>query len=175
MLMLTGQRRGEIAGARWGEVDFDAGLMTIPASRMKGKAAHTVPLTPTAVEILRSLPRFVRGDYMFSGQTGDRPFSGFSKAKTRLDRSIGTITPFTLHDLRRTVRTRLSELGIAPFIGELVLAHTQQGVAKVYDLHRYDKEKRAALEAWEEKLLSIVAPEPEPAKVVPLRKHAHGR
>jgi integrase len=162
MLILTGQRRDEIAGARWGEIDLDAGLLTIGAGRMKAKAGHSVPLTPAAVEMLRGLPRFVRGDFAFSGQAGDRPFSGFSKAKARLDRATGSIAPYTLHDLRRTVRTRLSELGVAPFVAELVLAHTQQGVAKVYDLHRYDAEKRDALEKWEARLLSIVAPAPEP-------------
>jgi integrase len=160
---LTGQRRDELAGAAWGEIDLDKGLLTISAGRMKAKAGHSVPLTPAAVEMLRGLPRFARGDYVFSGMAGDRPFSGFSKAKARLDRATGKIAPYTLHDLRRTVRTRLSELGVAPFVAELVLAHKQQGVAKVYDLHRYDAEKRAALEKWEAKLLAILAPEPEPA------------
>jgi integrase len=140
-------------------------------------------LTPAAVEILRSLPRFASGDYVFAGQSPTQPFSGFSKAKLRLDKQIaeesGALRPYSLHDIRRTVRTRLSELGVLPFIAELVLAHTQQGVAKVYDLHRYDAEKRAALEKWEERLLSIVGPEPEPqpqpAKVgviVPLPRRA---
>jgi integrase len=175
LLILTGQRRDELAGARWPEIDLDKGLLAIGASRMKAKAGHAVPLTPAAVEILRALPRFAAGDYLFSGQTGAKPFSGFSKAKTRLNKMIAAdgrgIAAFTLHDLRRTVRTRLSELGVTPFIGELVLAHTQQGVARVYDLHRYDNEKRAALEKWEARLLSIVAPEPEPQpKVVALRR-----
>jgi integrase len=162
MLMLTGQRRDEIAGATWSEVDLDEAMLTIGAERMKADAGNAVPLTPAAVEILRPLPRFVAGDYVFSGQTGAKPFSGFSKAKKRLDAKIGAVAPYSLHDIRRSVRTRLSELGVTPFIGELILAHAQQGVAKVYDLHRYDAEKRAALEKWEAKLLSIVAPEPEP-------------
>jgi integrase len=150
-------------------------LLTIGAGRMKGKAGHSVPLTPAAVEMLRGLPRFARGDYVFSGMAGDRPFSGFSKAKARLDRTTGKIAPHTVHDLRRTVRTRLSELSVAPFVAQLVLAHTQQGVAKVYDLHTYDGEKRAALVRWEQRLLSIVAPAPEPApaaNIVELKRGA---
>ena len=163
MLILTGQRRDEIAGATWGEIDLDRALLTIGAPRMKGKAGHAVPLAPAAVEILRSLPRFAAGDYVFSGRTGAKPFSGYSKAKVRLNRDVDGIAPFTLHDLRRTVRTRLAELGVTPFIGELVLAHTQKGVHAIYDQHTYDAEKREALERWEQRLLSILAPEPEPA------------
>jgi integrase len=179
MLILTGQRRDEIAGARWPEIDLGKGLLEIGADRMKAKSGHTVPLTSAAVEILRDLPRFSAGDYVFSGQTGAKPFSGFSKAKVRLDGVIGCIEPYSLHDLRRTVRTRLAELGVTPFIGELVLAHPQKGVHATYDRHSYDHEKRAALEKWEERLLrllSIVEPEPEPrpAKVVPLRRRARG-
>lgn len=176
MLMLTGQRRDEIAAARWSEIDLERGLLTIGAGRMKAKAGHVVPLTPAAVDILRALPRFAAGDFVFSGRTGARPFSGFSKAKARLDGKIAedssAVAPYTLHDLRRTVRTRLSELGVAPFVAEMILAHAQQGVARVYDLHRYDDEKRAALEAWERRLLAIVGPAPEPANVVPMRARA---
>jgi integrase len=178
LLLLTGQRRDEIGEASWPEIDLDKGLLTIGSERMKTKTAHVVPLTPAAVEILRDLPRFAGGDCVIS-QSGAKPFSGFTRAKARLDARIaaesGAIKAFTLHDLRRTVRTRLSELGVLPFVAELILAHTQQGVAKVYDLHRYDTEKREALEAWERRLMSIVAPEPAPAgEVVQMRRRARG-
>jgi integrase len=173
LLLLTGQRRDEVAGARWHEVDLDKGLLTIGPDRMKAKTGHAVPLTAKAVEILRSLPRFVAGDFIFSGQAGTKSFSGFSKAKQRLDAKIGGIPPYTLHDLRRTVRTRLAELGVSPFVGELVIGHTQRGIHAIYDLYRYGAEKRDALEKWEAKLLSIVAPEPPTGKVVPMpRKRA---
>jgi integrase len=158
LLILTGQRRDEIAGARWGDIDLDGALLTIGPERMKAGKAHAVPLTRSAVEILQGLPRFEIGDFVFSGQTGAKPFSGFSKAKMRLDRLTGGIAPYTLHDLRRTVRTRLAELGISPFIGELVIGHTQKGVHAVYDLHRYTGEKRDALERWERRLLAVVKP-----------------
>jgi integrase len=170
ILMLTGQRRREIASARWSEIDLDRTLLEIPAERMKADAGHVVPLTAKAVEILAGLPRFAAGDFVFAGQTGAKPFSGFSKAKARLDRKlvelvkagerVQPIAPYTLHDLRRTVRTRLAELGVTPFVGELVIGHAQKGVHAVYDLHTYDAEKREALLKWEAKLLSIVAPEP---------------
>jgi integrase len=100
--------------------------------------------------------------------------SGFGKAKKHLDREIAAVraratgkratpmAPWRLHDLRRTMRTRLSELGVLPVVAELVIGHKQQGIAAVYDLHRYDEEKRRALEAWEQRLRSIVDPQPAP-------------
>ena len=169
-LMLSGQRRDEIAAAQWGEIDLDKGLLTIGADRMKAKAGHIVPLTPAVVEIFETLPRFAAGDFVFSGQTGAKPFYGFSKAKARLDKITGRgVAPYALHDLRRTVRTRLAELGVTPFIGELVIGHVQKGVHAIYDLHRYTAEKRDALERWERRLLDIVAG-PGPHNVVALPK-----
>jgi integrase len=167
LLILTGQRRDELAAAQWDEIDRDQATLTISASRMKAKAGHIVPLTTKAVEILEDEPRFAAGNFIFWGKTGAKPFSGFSKAKKRLDQAAGEIAPYTLHDLRRTVRTRLAELGVTPFIGELVIGHTQKGVHAIYDLHRYTAEKRDALQRWEERLLDIVAG-PEPARVIPL-------
>ena len=125
------------------------------------------------------MPRFAAGDYIFSTTAGRRPIGAFSQAKARLDQALaGEVAPWRAHDLRRTMRTGLSSLGTLVFIAELVIGHTQSGVHAVYDLHRYDAEKRAALEAWEARLLSIVAPEsgPEPAlppdNVVPLPARA---
>lgn len=190
-LMLSGQRLREISDARWDEIDFDKALLTVPAGRMKGKIAHVVPLTPAMVALLEAVPRFEDGAFVFTTTAGRRPVSGFSKTKARLDREIERtraaltrlerrrglkptmtkkLTAFTIHDLRRTARTRLSELGVLPFVAEMVIGHKQTGVAAVYDLHTYDAEKRAALLAWERRLLSIVEPTPsEPGKVVSMR------
>jgi integrase len=169
MLILTGQRRDEIGEARWSEVDLDAQVLTIPAERMKAGVAHTVPLTPQAIAILKSLPRF-SGDFIFSTMGGVRPFSGHSKAKARLDRTVGPIAPYQVHDLRRTARTGMAQAGVSVFIGELVISHRQAGVHRVYDLHGYDHEKRKALETWEARLRSII--DPPPANVVPLNQAA---
>jgi integrase len=147
LLILTGQRRGEIAGMRWDEFEFDRALLEISAKRMKMNVGHVVPLTPAALEILCGLPRL--GPAVFGN------FSGFSKAKARLDK-VAAIPPFTLHDLRRTVRTRLAELGVLPFVAELVIGHAQTGIHAVYDLHRYDIEKRDALERWEARLMQLL-------------------
>lgn len=175
LLMLTGQRLGEIAEARWSEVDLDQAVLIIPAERMKGKIAHTVPLTPAAVAILEGLPRFAGGDFLFSGTFGHKPFSGFSKAKARFDKAAGIAANWTLHDIRRSVRTNLSSLGVLPVIAELTIGHKQQGIAAVYDRHRYDNEKRDALLKWEARLLTIVVarePQPQDDNVVRLRARA---
>ena len=186
-LLLTGQRLREIANARWDEIDLDAATLTVSGDRMKSKRDHVVPLTPRAVALLTAAPRFKEGAFVFTTTMGKRPVSGFSKVKDRLDATIASlvaktkqkraIPSFTLHDLRRTVRTRLSTLGVTPFIAELVIAHTQGGVHEVYDLHTYDGEKRDALQRWEKLLLSIVEPprdatakKLDDGKVVPMRK-----
>jgi integrase len=168
VLLLTGQRKNEIARASWGEItdlDGENPVLTVPAERMKGMdgkvVAHTVPLTPKVVEILREMPRFTGGDFVFTTTAGRRPIGGFSKAEKDLRTKAG-IAHWQAHDLRRTARTRLSETGTDTFIGELVIGHRQSGVHGVYDRHKFDSKKREALLKWEAKLVSIVAPEPEP-------------
>src|SRR6516164_8173095 len=88
MLALTGQRKSEVAEARWSEFDLSRKLWTIPAERMKADAAHIVPLTDDVLAILKSLPRFKRGDHLFSTTFGQAPVNGFSKGKARLDRRM---------------------------------------------------------------------------------------
>src|SRR5262249_33131961 len=179
MLALTGQRKSEVAEARWGEFDFRAALWQIPRGRMKGDAPHVVPLTPEAVAILESLPRFDRGDFLFSTTFGKQPVNGFSKSKARLDqlmlaelqKGAGdpekiTLDEWVIHDIRRTVRTRLSALPLPDPVRELVIAHAQRGLHKVYDQHSYINEKRRALELWTDRLLSIVEPRPPAGNVM---------
>src|SRR5262249_7403722 len=88
MLALTGQRKSEVAEARWAEFDLARKLWTIPAARMKADAAHIVPLSDDVLAILKSLPRFKRGDHVFSTTFGETPVNGFSKGKRRLDRRM---------------------------------------------------------------------------------------
>ena len=114
LLLLTALRRDEAADARWGEIDMAAKLWVIPAERMKDGSAHAVPLTPEISALLESLPRFSGGDFLFSTTGGQRPVSGFSKAKARLDALMRKeleaqglpFEDFVIHDIRRTCRTR---------------------------------------------------------------------
>jgi integrase len=147
----------------------------IPAKRMKAEAAHMVPLSDDAVRILGSLHRFNRGDHLFSTTFGTKPVNGFSKAKEILDREMATRLrtapePFVIHDIRRTMRTGLSALPVPDIVRELVIAHTQKGLHKVYDLHAYADEKRHALDLWAARLRSIV--DPPPANVIALSARA---
>jgi integrase len=168
VLMLTGQRRSEVAEARWPEFDLTKRLWTIPPDRMKGAAARVVPLTDPVLAILGGLPRFTKGDHVFSTSFGASPVTGFSRLKDRLDKLLGGATDYVLHDVRRTMRTHLSALPITDRVRELVIAHAQPGLHKVYDQHAYLDEKRHALELWAARLHGIVAPA-QGANVVALR------
>lgn len=175
LLALTGQRKSEVAEARWREFDIAKRLWTIPAARMKADAPHVVPLTDEAVAVLQSLPRFREGDHLFTTTHGKKPVNGFSKAKIRLDmqmlralravsRSRGEhwqaveLEPFVIHDIRRTMRTGLSALPVPDMVRELVIAHAKPGLHRVYDQFAYLDEKRQALELWSCRLRDIVRP-----------------
>jgi integrase len=165
LLALTGQRKSEVAEARWSEFDLERKLWTIPAQRMKADAAHVVPLTDPVIEILDTLPRFDRGSHLFSTSYGVKSVNGFSKAKEILDRTMtaelgAAPDPWVFHDIRRTMRTGLSALPVPDLVRELVIGHTQKGLHRVYDLHAYADEKRHALELWAARLRDIVTPPP---------------
>jgi integrase len=162
LLILTGQRLGEVAGMSWSEVDLGDGIWSIPKERTKNGRAHIVPLPSTAIEILKSVPR-IKGGYIFTIQ-GDQPIA-LGKAKSRLDRMIGEppLEPWTLHDLRRTLATGLQRLGVRLEVTESVLNHvsgSRGGIAGVYQRHDWANEKRAALEAWAAQIDRILHPRP---------------
>jgi integrase len=124
MLAFTGQRKSEVAEARWSEIDLARKLWAIPAERMKADAAHLVPLSDDVVRLLKSLPRFTNGECLFSTNFGKTPVNGFSKGKARLDNAMGAalgraLEPFVIHDIRRTMRTGLSALPVPELVREL--------------------------------------------------------
>jgi integrase len=172
LLLLTGVRRSELGGAIWLEVDeLASGRWAIPAARRKTDEAYTVFLAPAAVAILRTLldrRPLPRGTDLVLGAR-----IHYVRAKTYLDCRIAALNggeplaPWRLHDLRRSFRTNLSRLGIAPHVAELCIGHRQPGLHRVYDQYRYADEQRHAFEAWAAHVLRLVEP---PAKVViPLR------
>jgi len=166
LLLLLGVRRTELGRAIWGEFDLDAALWTIPPTRMKSDEPHAVPLAAAALKILRALPQ--NQGYVI----GDAPIH-YSRAKRQLDARItelngGKALPrWTWHDLRRSFRTGLSAIGVPPHVAELCIAHRQSGLTRVYDLHRFEDEKRHAMNAWAAFVLSLV--EPPSDKVVRLK------
>jgi integrase len=154
----------------WSEVDLEKALWVIPPERMKGGAAHEVPLASAAVELLKSLPRWQGGDFVFSSSSGQSPIRGFSKLKRRIDAALGDkVASWRFHDLRRTMRTGLGGLPIPSNVAELCIGHVQIGMHKIYDRHSYREEKRRAFELWAARLAEIVEPDREPGNVVPLR------
>src|SRR5262249_19038125 len=109
LLILTGQRLNDIAELSWGEVDFDKAIITIPANRMKMKAAHIVPLARDALTLLKGLPRFSGGPFVFTTTNGRLPVSLGSTIKDELD-ALSSVADWVFHDIRRTVRTNFSAL-----------------------------------------------------------------
>jgi integrase len=166
LLLLTGARKSEVSDARWSEFDLAKKIWTVPPERFKSNATHLVPLSDAAVAIIEALPRFTKGDHLFSTTYGEKPISGFSKGKDRLDRLMAerpgsAPTPWVIHDIRRTVRTRLASLRVPDLVAEMVIGHGRKGLQRVYDQHTYEIEMREALELWAARLRDIVTPPPE--------------
>jgi integrase len=160
VLLLTGQRRGELALARWSEIDFTERTWTIPDENAKGGRGHVVPLTDMAIEELRPLKVAAkRSKWVLPANDGEHHLDpkqltrSLAKCLTRFDAE--GVAAFTLHDLRRTVRTGLARLKVEPHIAERVLNHAQETIAGTYDRHAYLDEKRAALEKWSAHLKSL--------------------
>jgi integrase len=149
LILATGARRSEAAFATRDE--FHGGQWIIPAERFKSNHAHLVPLSQLALSLVAHTPFGI---------------TGFSKSKKRLDKWVrselrklnprATLPNFTLHDLRRTVRTRLTPLTTYE-VAEAVIGHSKTGLNKTYNLYEYVDEKREALDAWAKRLSGIVS------------------
>jgi integrase len=171
LLMLTAQRRDEIGNLRWSEINQHDKQIELPAERTKNSRAHDVPLSPSALAIIKGTPRMKDRDTVLGG--GSSGFAVWSGSKARLDERLGkSVKPWTLHDLRRTAATGMANLGIQPHVIEAVLNHVsghKSGVAGIYNRATYATEKRAALEAWANHIKVIVA-KSEGANVTRLKR-----
>ena len=152
--LLTGQRGGEVHRMEWTHVDLDRAVWLIPATHAKNNLAHSVPLSPSALAILSA---------RFAARVGKelRVFPGLYHQRKNL-RALAAIHQgaYQWHDLRRVVTTRLAGLGFDDTVIGRVLNHAKRGVtATHYNVHTYDKEKRAALDAWAAELARIVSDE----------------
>jgi integrase len=153
LLLLTGQRRGEVGGMRRPELDLDQQLWRLPGARTKNKLPHDVPLSRQAKAILE----LQGGDPLF----GKNGFREWWRAKQQLD-TVLDLPEWTVHDLRRTVVTGMAEIGVSPHIVEAVVNHVsghKGGVAGVYNRAKYSQEKRAALQRWADRVEQITAGE----------------
>jgi len=166
LLLITGQRREEVAGMHWSEIDLKTKLWSIPPERCKSDRPHVVPLSNQAIEVLTSLPRFEDGHFVFTTTDGERPVSAFSQCKSEAD-ALSGVRDWRIHDLRRTVRTELARLRVPEIVAERIINHAPRGLARVYNQYGYLDEKREGLEKWDDRLRSILEPRPE--NVVALR------
>jgi integrase len=165
LLILTLCRRDEIGSLEQSEFDKDARLIRLPGARTKNGREHVVPLSDAAMAILETVdPREGRELLFGSGKGG---YSGWSKSKEQMDEAVKIKKPWTLHDLRRTGRTGLGMLGVAPHIAEAVLNHLPPKLLRTYDKNKYEKDKREALDLWAAHLMRLV--DGETSNVVPLR------
>jgi integrase len=182
LLLLSGCRRQEWAGARWVEIDRPAGVFKLPKERAKNGLAHLVPLTPQALKVLESLGG--QSEFLFSTGQGrsrpqsddapDVPISGFSAMRKRLDAAmlriarqdaqeagadpdqVRPIPPWRLHDLRRTCATGWQRLKVAEEVRRSLMNHKKPGVGAHYDHHDHWDERREALALWAEEVARIV-------------------
>ena len=170
LLLLSSQRLSEVAGMRWSEIDMEKRVWTIPRERTKSDRGHVVHLSDLACEVLATIPRV--GDLLFS-TGGQRPVSGFSKAKGRLDAAMtvqlreatgnpeAELGAWIIHDLRRTATTIMARLNVAPHVADKVLNHsggTIRGVAATYNRFAYLDERKAAMEALGRFVEGLVRP-----------------
>ena len=149
LLVLTGQRRNEIGGLRWDEIDLSRNLIVLGPERSKNNRQHELPMSTQVRSILERQPR--NGECVWG-----RRWTSWSDSKADLDRSLASaksvsIAEWRLHDLRRTAATMMAELGILPHIIEAILNHVsghKSGVAGIYNRARYEPEMRSALQRW---------------------------
>jgi integrase len=155
-LLVTGQRRGEVAGMKWSEIDGDG--WNIPGTRSKSKQGHRVPLSTLALEILEETPRL--GELVFVSPRGPHPLDGWENAKRRVDTFLREpIEPWRIHDLRRTMATQIRSIGIDRLVVSKLLNHAESGITKTYDRYAADPEKSAAMERWSDRLKEIISVE----------------
>lgn len=160
LLILTGQRRGEIGALKREYINPKERTITLPSSLTKNSRVHTFPYGDMTAALIEELPDF-NSEYLFPARGNyEAPFSGWSKCKDALDDELEDLPPWTLHDLRRTFATHHAAIGTPPHITERLLNHvsgTISGVAAIYNRYAYMDEMRAAVKAWEARLGRLTA------------------
>lgn len=153
LLLLCGQRRGETASIRRSQI-VD-GCWHLSGSDTKNGRPNIIPLSRQAEAIVDLLLE-QNGNYLIkTDRIGDKPINGFSKVKRQIEKLSG-VTGWRMHDVRRTVSTNLTKLGVDRFILQKILNHTETGATKIYDRYSYMDEKREALQKWADKLDEII-------------------
>ena len=171
LLILLGCRRQEIGGMRRNELHEGGAVWRLPPERSKNHRAHTLVLPQAALEILAAVSARPSREHLF-GSSSPLGFVRWQEGKARIDARLGdSVQPFRLHDLRRTVATRMADIGILPHTIEAALNHQsghKAGIAGVYNRSLYEREVKAALALWSEHVLALV--EGRGSKVIPLKR-----
>ncbi|MBF0358849.1 MAG: tyrosine-type recombinase/integrase [Magnetococcales bacterium] len=157
--LLTAQRKGEVVGTPWTEIDFDKKEWLIPAERTKNGVATLIPLSESAIDHLGAIKVESKGsEWLFpSGRTQTHIIETSADHAIRNNLQHFNCEQFTPHDLRRTAASHMTALGVSRLVVSKILNHVDRSVTAIYDRHSYDKEKREALDAWAKKLNEIVA------------------
>jgi integrase len=153
-LLLTGQRRTKTATMRWSQVDLGRGVWEIPAAITKTGAAQTVYLDRESLAILKAQPRYGKTDLVFAS-TRLGPLTGWSKAIRPIRKAFGN-DALTLHALRRTYRTMLSEIGVEEDIAERMIAHKRPGIVGLYDKSQLVEKRKDAQRRLEAHIAEVV-------------------
>ncbi len=175
LFILTGQRREDVSGMRWAEIDFDQKVWNIPGNRTKDKHAHVVPLSPEELAVIATLPHSTDANFVFR-TTGDVSSpSGFSRAKANMDKLIkqAKVRPWRMHDIRRSFCTGLAQLGVDVIVAEKLLNHVGEslrGIVGVYQRHEDGVKKSAAMELWGRHVAGLISGKQLSAEVVPIGK-----
>lgn len=173
LLLALGVRKCELIQATWEEFDLEdpCPVWRLPASRSKTKRAIRIPLVPAVVGWLKQMQTVADGSgFVFPRRRRCRrtrvPHLGLDTVNAAVKHLKTELEHFTLHDLRRTMRSHLAALKVRSEVAERCLNHQLRGVERVYNTHDYFDERRAALEAWTDLLLDI---ESGVRKVTPIR------
>lgn len=185
LLLATGTRIGELLKAKWDDIDCSGKVWAIPASNSKNGRAHQVQLSAFARKQLKVLADVRSGPYLLSGRSEKSGLSDKAVSKAIRDRvrteplkrrtpKTGTLLlsggEWSPHDLRRTMASRMGDIGIQPHVIERCLNHIQPGIMGVYQRQEYLPERKAAFEAWGRHLARVNRPTSRPIKNTPAVK-----
>jgi len=164
LVLITGQRPGEVLQARWEHIDRSSRTWRMPKGyrkRVRGQReapSHDVSLSDLALEELDILgPRKFGHLFPSAGKVGHKNTNDLNQRVQRGLLKNRSMPGFTPHDLRRTCRTHLARLGVPRHIAEMILGHVDNSVAGIYDRHSYFDERRTALDQWSEFLEQTAA------------------